>query len=87
MSSFLTENTLLNFKINIKPIRSNGQSSNALKNCNFILKISPRQAQYHFDVSPHEILKSRYFILKSTLKLHKIALNSGSISCTSYRYV
>ena len=79
--SFLTDNTLINMKTNIKPIRSYGYFSNARKkNFDLILKVSLRPAQYHFFVSPHEIIKFSYCLLK-------IALNWFYISCALSIYV
>ena len=73
--SFLTENTLINMKIDIKPIRSKGHSSNPLKKCDLILKVPLRQARYHFFVSPHEILKFKYFALKIAFNCLKLNLH------------
>ena len=73
LSLFLEKIPKLTCKLIYKLIRSNGNSSNALKNWNLILKVSLK-TQNNFFVSPHEILKFRYFTLKIASKCFKLIL-------------
>ena len=59
-------------QFDIKPIRSKGHRSNPLKKCDLILKVALRQANFYFFVSPHEILKFKYFAIKIALSCFKL---------------